>query len=223
MKRISFLLFFSCATLLSASAQKVNFQVGGGLASHYGGSTRNIGAFKAGVSYEHELSGNFSIEPGVFFYAKGYKDKNEEVIMRDDEGNVVIDDNGEVLTGVKNVTTSAYYVEVPVLANYYIELSQLHYIELSAGPYAAVGVGGKRKTRGDTDQEAAKRYYYEKNTFSEDGVHRFDFGIEAGVSYEFNRSFAVGAQADFGLINFHKDGAKNISAVLTFTYKLGLN
>ena len=72
--------------------------------------------------------------------------------MRDSEGKLVLDDNGNPMMGKKNVSTTAYYVELPVKANYYIELRPLHYIELSAGPYAAVGVGGKRKTRGDTDE-----------------------------------------------------------------------
>ena len=42
----------------------------------------------------------------------------------------------------------------------YLEVAPLHYIEFSAGPYAAVGVGGKRKTRGDTDKNLQDRFYY---------------------------------------------------------------
>ena len=211
------------AWAFGANAQRVNFNVGGGLSSHYGGSTLNIGAFKLGVSYEHEIPGNFSIEPGVYFYAKGYKDKNESVFMRDDKGEIVKDENGDPMMGVKNVTTSKYYIEVPVLANYYLEISPMHYIEFSAGPYAAVGVGGKRKTRGDTEQDIQNRFYYEKSTFKEEGVKRFDCGITAGIAYEFNRIFAVGAQADFGMLNFRKQGGKNNSGLITFSYRLRLD
>ena len=211
------------ACAFTVHAQRVNFGVGGGISSHYGGSARNVGAVRLGVSYEHEIPGNFSIEPGVFFYAKGYKDRNEKVFVRDDKGNIVNDENGNPKTGVKNVSTAKYYVEVPVLANCYVELSPLHYMEFSAGPYAAVGVGGKRKTRGDTDKEGQDRFYYEKSTFKEKGVRRFDYGITAGISYEFNRMFAVGAQADFGMADFRSSGGKSISGIITFSYRLRLD
>lgn len=212
------------AVLLAASAdgraQRVNFRVGGGLASHYGGGTRSVGALKLGVSYEHELPGNFSIEPGAYFCVKGYKDKDETVFMRDEDGNIVYDDDGNALTGLKNTTTNANYVEIPVLFNYYLEVSSLHYLCFSAGPYAACGVGGRRKVRGDTDKEEGERFFYAKKTFKEEGVRRFDGGVTAGVAYEFSRMFAVGVEADFGVFRFNRGGAKNIAGIMTFTYKL---
>ena len=78
-------------------------------------------------------------------------------------------------------------------------------------------------TRGDTDKDLQDRFYYEKSTFKEKGTRRFDCGISAGVAYEFNRIFAVGVQTDFGFINFRKDGGKNISGILTFSYRLRLD
>ena len=51
-------------------------------------------------------------------------------------------------------------------------------------------------------------------------MNRFDGGISAGVAYEFSRMFAVGVEADFGVFNFNSDGAKNISGIITFSYKL---
>lgn len=223
LKHIILSLSVMAAGTVAVHAQRVNFTIGGGISSHTGSSTDNVGAFKLGASYEYEIPGNFSIEPGVFFYAKGYKDKNESVYMRDDKGNIVNDEDGNPLMGVKNVSTGKFYIEVPVMANYYLEVAPLHYIEFSAGPYAAVGVGGKRKTRGDTDKDLQDRFYYEKSTFKEKGTRRFDCGISAGVAYEFNRIFAVGVQTDFGLINFRKDGGKNISGILTFSYRLRLD
>ena len=223
LKRIILAFSVIAASFVAASAQRVNFTIGGGISTHGGSSTDNVGAFKLGASYEYEIPGNFSIEPGVFFYAKGYKDKNESVYMRDDKGNIVSGEDGSPLMGVKNVSTGKFYVEVPVMANYYLEVAPLHYIEFSAGPYAAVGVGGKRKTRGDTDQDLPDRFFYEKSTFKEKGTRRFDCGVSAGVAYEFNRIFAVGAQADFGFINFRSQGGKNISGVVTFSYRLRLD
>lgn len=223
MKRAILLLSSLIVGACVASAQRVNFMVGGGLSSHFGGSTRSIGAVKAGVSYEHELPGNVSIEPGVFFYAKGFEDRNVSVPMLDADGNPVYDADGKELMGVKNVSTSAFYVEVPVMANYYVELAPLHYLELSAGPFASVGVGGKRKTRGDTDEEGARRYYYERSTFKAPGVRRFDCGIACGVAYEFSRMLAVGVQADFSLTKFRRSGGRNVAGIATLSYRLRLD
>lgn len=223
MRHFAWGFLLSLAVCATAGAQRVNFSLAGGLASHYGGSTRSVGAFRAGASYEYELPGNFSIEPGAYFYAKGYKDRNESVYLRDADGKIILDDAGNSRTGVKNVSTGKYYVEVPVMANYYLAVAPLHYIEFSAGPYAAVGVGGKRKTRGDTEQEGASRYFYEKSTFKEKGAHRFDCGLAAGVAYEFNRMFAVGVVADFGLLNFRGGAGKNVSGVVSFSYRLRLD
>ena len=159
----------------------------------------------------------------MFFYAKGYKDKNESVYMRDDKGNIVNDEDGNPLMGVKNVSTGKFYVEVPVMANYYLEVAPLHYIEFSAGPYAAVGVGGSAK-RAATPTRIYKTVFTTKSPLlRKKGTRRFDCGISAGVAYEFNRIFAVGVQTDFGFINFRKDGGKNISGILTFSYRLRLD
>lgn len=220
MKRLASLLVFFAMFVAATSAQRIIFKAGGGLASHYGGGTRSIGAVKLGAAYEHEFPENFSIEPGVYFYVKGYEDKDERVLMRDNAGNLVYDDDGNVLTGLKNSSVNANYIEIPVMMNYYLEISSLHYIEFSAGPYAAWSIGGKRKVRGDTDKESGERFFYTKKIFKETGVHRFDGGIATSVAYEFNRMFAVGVEADFGLFNFNSSGAKNISGIISFSYRL---
>ena len=51
----------SLLSLGCAEAQRVNINAGGGLASHYGGSTRPVGAVKIGVSYEWELSTTWTL------------------------------------------------------------------------------------------------------------------------------------------------------------------
>ena len=73
LKHIILSLSVMAAGTVAVHAQRVNFTIGGGISSHTGSSTDNVGAFKIGASYEYEIPGNFSIEPGVFFYAKGYK------------------------------------------------------------------------------------------------------------------------------------------------------
>lgn len=216
-RSLIFLIFL--VTGIGLQAQRIAVKVGGGLSSHYDHSTA-VGAFRIGLGYEYELNNNWSVEPGIAFYAKGWKDPNQIVFMRDWEGNLIFDEEGNALTGVKNCSSKANYIEVPVLFNYYLETKSMQYIVLTAGPYMAYGVGGKMETKGDTDQEGSDRYYYAKKTFDEEGAHRFDAGLSVGISYEFGRQFTVGVQGDFGLTKFNRNGDRNISGLLTLSYRL---
>ena len=155
MKR-ALLPFVLALTSLTLWAQHPVLKLGGGWASHYGGSTRNVGAIKIGVGYEVELGGLWSVEPGVYYMAKGWKDRDRQVIVYDEDGEIVYDDEGNIVTGLMNVTSNTNYVELPVLVNYYVPLSTAHYLSFSAGPYVAWGVGGKAKTSGDTEQVTEK-------------------------------------------------------------------
>jgi hypothetical protein len=217
-KQFLFLLFLLSG--MTGAAQNVVFHAGGGWASRYDSETRLIGAFKLGLGYEIEMNGMWSIEPSLVYYAKGWKNKDRVVNLYDDDGNLVYDDNGNVRTGKMNVTCNANYIELPVMFNYYITLSQPHYLVLSAGPYAAVGVGGKTKTRGDTEQKGAERFFYSHSTFDLSDMHRFDAGLSVGVAYELNRKFDAGFSADFGLTNVNDAGRKNVSVILSLAYKI---
>lgn len=207
-------------TIVAIQAQNVIFKVGGGLSTHYG--KESVGAFKIGVGYEHEFNNNWSIEPGLLFYVKGWKDPNQTVLKRDIHGNIVYDDNGKALTSVKSCTNGANYIEIPVLFNYYWVMSDVNYLVFTAGPYVSLGVAGSVNTKGDTDKGGSEMFYYEKNTFSEEGVNRFDCGIQAGIAYQFNRQLSVGIEADFGLTNFNKGGSKNLTGLISLSYRFRL-
>lgn len=208
------LLLLSCGV----SAQTLIFEVGGGLASHYG-SSRTIGAFRLGLGYELELDNQWSVTPSLVYYAKGWKDKNQEVLVYDDKGNVQLDKEGNEMKGVMNVTTNTNYVELPVVLNYRIAMDNVHNVVISAGPYVAYGVGGEAKTYGDTKQTGAARYYYTHPIFSQKNMHRFDTGITAGANYSFTQQFSAGVLADFGLANVDTSGSKNLSMVVSLAYR----
>jgi hypothetical protein len=213
--RILFMLLLLCG---SASGQTFVFEVGGGLASHYG-SSRSIGAFRIGAGCELALNEQWSVTPSLVYYAKGWKDKNQEVLVYDDKGNVQLDENGNEIKGVMNVTSNTNYVELPIVMNYRLSMGNAQAVILSAGPYVAYGVGGKAKTYGDTKQTGAARYYYAHSTFSQDNMHRFDAGVTAGGSYAFSEQFSAGICADFGLANVNTTGSKNLSVVVSLAYR----
>lgn len=214
-------LFLFLALLVGAlpfSAQNLLLKVGGGLASHYSNGSKPVGAFKGGLGYEIEFGQHWSIEPGLVFYAKGWKDPDQTVIYRDVNNQIVLDENGNPRTGIKNVSSAANYLEIPVLMHYYIRTAASRYIILSAGPYAAYGVGGKRKVRGDTDRSGSEKLFYTEKTFDETGTHRFDAGATVGLGFQFNRNMSVEAETDLGIAKFNTEGRRNVTGILSFTW-----
>lgn len=118
MRRLFLCLVLLCAVALSAPAQNLMLKAGGGLSSHYKDS-RPIGAFKFGLGYEFELDQHWTVEPSLVFYGKGWKEPDETVFIRDEEGGIVYDEAGNPLTGIRNTSATANYIELPVVVHYY--------------------------------------------------------------------------------------------------------
>ena len=216
MRKILFLLFF---IPVATYAQNLHLKFGGGFSSHYG-RAQVVGAFKLGLGYEIEFNQHWSFTPSLEVYGKGWKDPNETVFVFDREGNQMFDEEtGKPLLGIKNRTATQNYIEVPLLFSYYWRMGESRYVVLSAGPYVAYGVGGKQKTKGDTEQSGVERYFYENKTFDEPGTHRFDYGVQTFVGYQFPSSITVGVEADWGIGKFNASGSRNVSALVSLGYK----
>lgn len=203
-----------------ALAQNVHFNLGGGLSSHYG-SAKVVGAFKIGLGYEIEMGQHWTFTPSFEVYGKGWKDPNEEVLVYDEETHEPLyNEDGTLRKGIMSRSATQNYLEVPLLFSYFFRMGESRYIILSAGPYVAYGVNGKQKTKGDTQQSGAGRYYYENKTFKEAGTHRFDCGMQTSIGYQFPSSVTIGLEADWGIAKFNVAGKRNISALFTLGYKL---
>ncbi|HRF85401.1 MAG TPA: porin family protein [Alloprevotella sp.] len=204
----------------SAAAQQIGFRIGGGLASHYSDS-RPVGAFKLGVGCEVEFDQHWTLTPSLLFAARGWKDPDRTVAVLDDDGEPVLDEEGRPVTGVMSRSATANYLELPVLLSYYLRLGPSRYIVLSTGPYAAVGITGKARTKGDGERAGSEKFFYEGKTFDEPGTHRFDAGWQVHAGYQFPSGLTVGVEADFGLLRFNAAGARNVAGLLTLAYRLG--
>ena len=202
----------------TASAQHFHLKLGGGIASHLK-DTKNIGAFKIGIGYEYELSQKWTIMPSLVAYGKGWKEKDQVVNYYDDNHELVYNDDGTVRTGLKNRTTTANYLEVPVVFNYYLRTGESRYVVFSAGPYIACGISGKQKTKGDAEEYMGRKLYYEKKTFKELGVHRFEAGVTAGVGYQFPIHITAGVEMDYGLTKFNTAGRHNFTLLFALSYQ----
>ena len=142
------------AAALSLYGQNLILEAGGGLARQMSGSTHNVGAYKLGLGLEFEVGQTWAIEPALVYYGKGWREKDETIIYRDDNGDPILDeDPEEPLTGTRRTTYSAGYVELPVLIHYYLRTAEAQYLKFSAGPYVAYGVSGKMKVQGDADRQ----------------------------------------------------------------------
>lgn len=167
MKKILVLLALVCA-VLNVSAQedsKFSWKAGIGLSSITGSDNEGFKStisYKVGVGYEMEMSESFSVEPAVMFNNKSFK-------IEGVSGNI-----------------NRFFVEVPVLAAYKIDLNDNYKITINAGPYVAYGLFGSDIENGEE----------KSNIF--DSCERFEAGIELGakialsdmtVGIDFNRAF----------------------------------
>ena len=93
--------FLAALLILSAAgvrAQNFQMRIGGGVATHYNNATP-IGSFKAGLGVEFELSQSLTFAPSLVFYAKGWKNHNQRVYFRNDDGSQALDKDGNPITG----------------------------------------------------------------------------------------------------------------------------
>ena len=211
---------FLLALMVTASAQTIQLKAGGGFASQFTDS-KVVGAFKIGVGFEYEFDQHWAINPSLNLQGKGWKDKDVFVNDLDENNEPKKDDNGQVIMSRMGRSTTANYLELPILMNYYIRTGESQYIVIGAGPYIACGLWGKEETKGDGREQGVRKLYYDEDTFEKAGARRFDAGIQAALGYQFSVGVTLGVEADFGLTKFSSDGGRNVSGLVFLTYNFG--
>lgn len=191
---LSTLLFF----VFSVRAQQHSLTVLGGLnvsnmSVKYGNSTANIEdsykmkmAFHAGVLFDYVLTKDrhkeLSIEPGLIFDAKGYKQ--------------------ELSIGVEE-TLSAYYIDIPVYFKYSKKLRSRDKVYAGIGPYIGSGIFGKYERSYDIEEVDGSESESIKwgSDPTEHDLKRFDYGVSAKIGYYSYGGLNFSASYDFGLPN----------------------
>jgi len=196
--------------VITASAQITwNVKGGIGVATCYGDvddmSNHFVG--KIGVGIEKPFAKNWSLMPSLELAWKG-AEYNEEFDLESYEE-----------------TLNIFYIQVPIVAAYRINLNDSWNITLKAGPYLAYGLTGKMK--GNVTGEHSESWNVDifKDYTDEYGdvtkaAKRFDAGLDFGVDFEYHR-FVFGAEYELGLLKFAPDGVnvKNAAAYVTLGYK----
>ncbi|WP_294618385.1 porin family protein [uncultured Bacteroides sp.] len=194
MKKLLIVIACVLAAVNGVNAQGVNFGVRAGMnVANAGGDFKDemkdvdfksrVG-FHVGVIADVELSEKFYLQPGLYFTTKGLKSEDKEGMGYEEKYNL-------------------NYLELPILASYRFNLSDNVQWQINAGPYFAVGVGGKVK---GTDFDGIEYKYDAFGVADEDsdeekgGLKRFDAGLSFGTGITYNKIY-FGIKYDLGLAN----------------------
>ena len=214
LKRNIILLFAVLAVVGSINAQvrpgiKFGYNLSGVTANYLGEDTpENLkkkagdpgnfhmkSGFHGGMIADCPVNDVFAIQPGVRFSMQGFTDKYTS--------------NGDVIRKF-----SLFYLQVPVYAQYKLNIAEETNLLFQAGPYFGYGLFGRqsfnRKGKAESLDDKYKKITF-GNGNAEDIYNAFDYGIGAGFGIEFFR-FQFVAGYDFGLckMNFNKDARSGI-------------
>lgn len=134
--------------------------------------TKALPGFTMGVGADYAFNENWYFQPGVMITSKGYKVK---------------------YAGEK-VTVRPVYLDIPILAAYKFDITDNTKFVINAGPYLAIGLGGKAKEHWDNGDDY--------KLFDDKGGDwkRFDLGLQWGVGVELGEHYLVNFTAQHGFI-----------------------
>lgn len=218
MKKIILSACTACLLMTAGNAQIKKSTNAGGVILKGGVNFANISAtdngrvndanmltsFHAGLAFDVPLTAGFSIQPGVFLTGKGAKTEEGQSTST---------------TYYVKATSNPLYVEVPVNFVGKIPLTEYTRLYIGAGPYGAIGVGGKNKVDsrlgGFTSHSENSIVYSDDDPFTraeENGgygkLKRFDYGLNALAGLDFNK-FAIGANYGYGFAKINSNTTNN--------------
>lgn len=187
----------SLLSIFSATAQNVDFFVKGGIGGSSwngedSGGTCPKFSYRIGAGLEKHIKGIWGFETGSYFSSAGVK-------MDADSG-----DTG--LAYDLDGTINQLYIEIPLMATITAPLGSRFKLKLAAGPYLAVGVGGKYTA--SVDLGGGHSVSEKVNTFGsiDDGnlgFKRFDTGVALNLNFEV-KHIIFGLDTRFGAFKFSR-------------------
>lgn len=105
-----------------------------------------------------------------------------------------------------SVTSSPYFLNIPVHIGYRFALGSNVNAFVNAGPYIGIGLFGKQKTKVQPlDGTATTTTTTADNVFSDNMCKRFDWGLGASVGVELARHYQLSVGYDWGLKDLKTD------------------
>lgn len=158
--------------------------------------------FNVGLTVDIPLLESIYVKSGLLYTAKGCK----------------FEDDGY------DVEYTPAYLEIPILASYRYDFSDVTQLEFNVGPYLAYGIGGKAKYKDDEYDDED-----EEDFFGDDSqTKRFDAGLQIGAGITVGTHYYLGVSYQWGLSNVlsnnhdgHEDGLKirNNNFMINLGYK----
>lgn len=150
--------------------------------------------YNVGVGMDYAFSEDWSLQSGLNFTGKGAKDEGVKVKMN--------------------------YVELPILAAYKFALGENMKFVVNAGPYLAVGLGGKMTV--DGEDGGSVKLFSKEDGAEEALMKRFDLGIQYGIGLEVGEHYLVNLTGQNGFINPLNDKVEELSTKnMAFSISVG--
>lgn len=181
----------------NASSIQLSSEVYSEFMSRMNEEIKPLGGFQVGATYEIPLSGTISVEPGLFFSSKGYRNEPTE---------------GYYDPFYYKRKLTLYYLDVPIHLKTKIALGKTT-LFVGFGPYFSLGLSGHMNIDGNR---------YDKE-FEDLDLKRFDGGLSFTAGLEFGK-FQAGAFYQLGLVNLNQHNVlqrKNRVFGLSLGYRLG--
>lgn len=167
----------------------------GGYPFSYATDKSALVAWQVGIVAEIR-TGNFAVQPGLLFSQKG-----ENLTFSYSFGDLVAASTYEIQS-----TNRYNWLELPV--NFVYTLHGNHGLQLLAGPYAALAVGGRQQGSSVSANPTTRTQpvaldapvHYGSNT----GNRQFDAGLNVGLGYR-QGPLQVQLSYGLGLLNLHRD------------------
>lgn len=178
---------------------------------------KQLTSFHLGALVDLPLSDGLSLQPGLFYTGKGSKTQRGQTTTNN----------------YFRATTNPRYVELPVNIVGKIPLTQTLNFFVGAGPYAAMGVGGKNKVEkiGVQTEKDIVFSNDDPTTSQEENagfgkMKRFDYGFNVLTGVDFGK-FSLGANYGYGLAKLtsgttNNANDKNKNRVLSFSLGIKL-
>jgi hypothetical protein len=234
MKKHILTLGLALIALTEANAQSMSIGPEAGLnlstmMAKYNGVT-NTGEYlpglKIGGIFDIGLSPMLSLQPGLMFQMKGYKN--------DFTSTVVI--NNLTYQQTEEATVRANYLEIPLNLQLNINAGRGDFF-VGAGPYAAFALGGSvnskdtrtlaTNTEGTTTTTEHSRDLEVGENVATDDIMGTDVGLNINTGYKWNSGLLIRGNAGFGLMNIQPGGddmnsLRNFTVGLSVGYLFGL-
>lgn len=192
MKKLVLTMLFGLIALAGYSQARWDVQFGMNFSNMTkADDAKMLPGFKLGLGLDYAFTDIWSLKSGLMFESKGYK--------------------------VEKDKARPIYMQIPVMAAWKANITDDIKFVVNAGPYFAVGLGGKYKENGGGSAKL----------FSSDGMDmkRFDLGIQWGIGVELSERYIVNFTGENGFLTpfnfpsgYNGDKPKNMNFTIGIGY-----